>query len=66
MWNVRMPCVAGSLKAVESELAKYIFDLVAVQGVRWVEGGSQPADNYTFFYGNGKASHHLGTVSLYI
>jgi hypothetical protein len=22
--------------------------------------GSEPADNYTFFYGNGNANHHLG------
>jgi len=31
---------------------------VAGQKVRWDEGGSQPADNYTFFYGNGNAHHH--------
>jgi hypothetical protein len=23
------------------------------------EGGSKPADDYTFFYGNGKAIYHL-------
>jgi len=34
---------------------------VTVQEVRWVEGGSQPADDYTFFYGNENADHHLGT-----
>jgi hypothetical protein len=34
---------------------------VEVQEVRWVEGDSQPADNYIFFHGNGKANHHLGT-----
>jgi hypothetical protein len=33
---------------------------MAVQEVRWVEDGSQPVD-YTFFYGNGNANHHLGT-----
>jgi hypothetical protein len=39
----------GSLKTVASELAKYNLELVAVQKDRWVEGGSQPADNYKFF-----------------
>jgi len=34
---------------------------VAVQKVRWDEGGSQPADDYTCFYGNGNVNHHLGT-----
>jgi len=29
---------------------KVNLDLVAVQEVRWVEGGNQPADDYTFFY----------------
>jgi hypothetical protein len=29
-----------------------------------VNGGSQPADDYTFFYGNGKAIHHLGNVHI--
>jgi len=48
------------LKTVASEMAKYNLDLVAVQEVRWVEGGSQPADEYALFYGNGKANRHLG------
>jgi len=38
---------AGSLKTVASELAKYNLDLVAVQEVRWVEGSSRPAEDYT-------------------
>jgi len=29
-------------------LAKYNLDLVAVQEVRWTEGGSQTADGYIF------------------
>jgi hypothetical protein len=33
---------------------------VAVQEVRCDAGSSQPADNYTFFYGNGNVKHHLG------
>jgi hypothetical protein len=52
---------AGSLKTVSSELGKCQLDLVAVQEVRWDEGGNQPADDYTFFCGNRNADHHLGT-----
>jgi hypothetical protein len=33
-WNVSCLYRAGVLKTVESELAKYTFDLVAVQEVR--------------------------------
>jgi len=35
--------------------------LVTLQEVRWVEGGNQSADDYTFFYRNGNAYHRLGT-----
>jgi hypothetical protein len=33
---------------------------VEVQEVRWDKSGTEPADDYTFFYGNGDAYHHLG------
>jgi hypothetical protein len=46
------------MKTTASKLAKYKLDLVAVQEVRWYKGGSQPVDNYTFFYGNGNANYH--------
>jgi hypothetical protein len=58
-WDVRSLYRAGSLKTVPCKLAKYNLDQVAVQEVRWAEGGSQPADNYTFFYGNGNTSFFL-------
>jgi exonuclease III len=32
---------------------------VTVNEVRWVEGGSKPADDHTIFYGNWNANHHL-------
>jgi hypothetical protein len=37
--------------AVSRELSKYKLDLVGVQEVRWEGGGTEPAGEYTFFYG---------------
>jgi hypothetical protein len=56
--NVRNLSRAGSLKTVASEMAKCNLGLMAVPGVRWVQGGSQAADDYTSLYGNGNANHH--------
>jgi exonuclease III len=60
-WNVRSLYRSGSLKTVSGELAKYKLDLVGVKQVRWEKGGTEPAGDYTLFYGNGNADHHLGT-----
>jgi hypothetical protein len=57
-WNVWRLYRAFSLKTVARELAKCKLDLVTVQ-VRWVEGGSQPAYDYKFLYGNGTANRQL-------
>jgi len=59
--NVRSLCRLGSLTTAASELAKCNLDPVAIQEVRLVEGGSQPADDYTFLYRNGNSNRHLGT-----
>jgi hypothetical protein len=58
IWNLSSLYRSGSLKTVSRELAKYKLDLAGVQ-VRWDKGGTAPADNYTFFYGNGNADHHF-------
>jgi hypothetical protein len=34
---------------------------VGEQEVRWDKGDTEPAGDYTFFYGNGNADYHLGT-----
>jgi hypothetical protein len=59
-WNVRSLYRAGSLVTVSKKLSKYRLDLVGVQ-VRWEGGGTEPAGEYTFFYGKGNNNHELGT-----
>jgi hypothetical protein len=49
-WNIRSMYRAGSVRAVAEEISKYRLDLVGVQ-VTWDEGGTEPAGEYTFFYG---------------
>jgi hypothetical protein len=34
---------------------------VGVQEVGWEGGGTEPAGEYTFFYGKGNENHELGT-----
>jgi hypothetical protein len=54
----------GSLRAVAEEISKYKLDSVGVQEVRWDTGGTEPAGNYTIFYGKGNENHELGTRSF--
>jgi hypothetical protein len=53
--------VTGSLITTSRELAIYTLDLVGVQEVRWEGGGTEPAGEYTFFYGKENENHELGT-----
>jgi hypothetical protein len=46
---------------VVRELGKYKLDLVGVQEVRWDKGGTEQAEDYTFFYGVRNEDHQLGT-----
>jgi hypothetical protein len=52
-WIVRSLYGAGSLVTVSKELSKYRLDLVEVQEVRWEDGGTERAGEYTFFYERG-------------
>jgi hypothetical protein len=63
-WNVRSTYRAGSLRAVAEEISKYMLDFVQVQEVRWAGGGTEPVDEYTFFYRKGNENHEIGTCSF--
>jgi hypothetical protein len=65
-WNIRNMYRAGSLRAVAEEISKYKLDLVRVQEVRWDGGCTEPAGDYTFFYGKGNENYELGTGFLYL
>jgi exonuclease III len=65
-WNVRSLYRSGSYETVARELGKYKLDLVGVQEVRWDNGGTERAEDYTFIYGAGNEDHQLVTVFLCI
>jgi hypothetical protein len=65
-WNVISLYRASSLMAVSKELFKYKLHLVGANQARWDSGGTDPAGEYTFFYGKGNDNHELGIGSLCI
>jgi hypothetical protein len=58
--NVRSLYRVGSLTTVARELGKYKLDLMGVERVTWEKGGTERAENYTFFYGQGIGDHQSG------
>ena len=60
-WNIRSLYRSVSLTAVARELARFILDLVGVQGVKWEKEGTVRAGDYNFFYRKGNENHQLGT-----
>jgi hypothetical protein len=58
--NVRSMYRAGLLRVLAEEISKYKLHLVGVQ-VRWDRGGTEPAGQYTFFYGKGNQNRELRT-----
>jgi hypothetical protein len=61
LWNARSFYRVGSLMTVSRELLKYKLALVGVQVVRWEGVGTDPAGEYTFFYGKGNENQELST-----
>jgi exonuclease III len=56
-WNIRSLYRIGSLKTVAVGLGKYKLELVGVQEVRWEKGGTERAEDCTFFYVQGNGDH---------
>jgi hypothetical protein len=52
---------AGCLMTISRELARYKLILVGVQEVRREGGGTEPAGEYSFLYGNENENYELGT-----
>jgi hypothetical protein len=48
-------------RTVAAEISKYKLDLMRVQEVKWDRDDTEPAGEYTFFYGKGNENHELGT-----
>jgi hypothetical protein len=59
--NVRSLYGTGSLMTAAKGISKYKLDLVGVQEVRWGGVGTEPAGEYTFFYGKGNENYEIGT-----
>jgi exonuclease III len=53
-WKIRSLYRISPLKTVARELGKYKLDLVGVQEVRWEKGGTERAEDYTFFLWTGE------------
>jgi hypothetical protein len=60
-WNVKVCIRPGSLRAVGEEISKFKLYLVGVPEFRWDGDDTEPAGEYTFFYGKGYENHELRT-----
>jgi hypothetical protein len=56
-WNVTSMYRAGSFRAIAGEISKYKLNFVGVQEIGWDGGGTEPAGEYTFFYGKGNENN---------
>ena len=56
-WIFRSLYRAGALMAAARELARYKFDLVGVQEMRWEKDGPVKAGDCSFVYGKENENH---------
>jgi hypothetical protein len=56
-WNIISLSRAGSLTTVLKELSEWKLHLAGAQEVRRDRGSTEPAGEYTFFYGKGNKNH---------
>lgn len=49
-WNVCTMLQAGKMNIIAEELARYRFEIAALQEVRWKGQGQIDKKNYSFFY----------------
>jgi hypothetical protein len=54
-------CIGQVLSGRWQKKSQNTLDLVGVQEVRWGGSGTEPAGDYTFFYGMGNENYELGT-----
>jgi hypothetical protein len=59
-WNIerKVPLENRSTEDGRKGVGKYKLNLVG-QLVRWEKGGTEQAENYTFFHGERREDHHL-------
>jgi hypothetical protein len=58
-WNVRRVYRAGSLTTGAERVSEFKLELMGVQDVRREGGGTEPAGENTFFYGNWNDNYEL-------
>jgi hypothetical protein len=58
-WAVKSLYRVIFLMIVEKDVSEYKLDLLRVQEVRWNRGGTEPAGEYTFFFGKGNDNSEI-------
>ncbi len=60
-WNVRTLYRPGALTELTRECDKYIWDVIALQEIRWSGKGMVRGKDYILLYSGSDGPHHFGT-----